>query len=272
MARILILLITVVSLLGCNDEGPTFIEPKEPLEVTANYGDGGRNVRPETPDIPRTFTGDADPFIMPRYPTTHVCMSLDGRVSVSSLSPYWNSCYRAPLDFLEAMMYSITRDVARFWNSSLVSCDCSEQTSPHSACHANAYVSSAAPGFIWYDDFLIELVSEGRSLVPVAFVLAHEAGHHMQYRHGLTYASTLQAELAADCFAGYFLGYLGCTGQIDGVDAASAITQICEAGDAEGTPWWDDNAHGSCADRVFSAFSGITGYGLRVPPKIMCAR
>ena len=169
---------------------------------------------------------------------------------------------------VEATVESILRNLSVFWNSSFVPCDCSD-IDPR--CRMNAFASSEAPGFIWYDDALVNLMSEGESLVPVAYLMAHEAAHHIQFQHGYNFAFPIEAELSADCMAGYFLGYLACTGQVDGVDVEASLSAVCSIGDLPNTPWWSESAHGTCEARTIMTLAGISGYALRVPPRDWCS-
>ena len=150
-----------------------------------------------------------------------------------------------------------------------VPCDCSDIDTD---CRMNAFASSEAPGFIWYDDELINAMTRGESLIPVAYLMAHEAAHHIQFEHNMRYTASLHAELSADCMAGYFLGFLTCTGQVDGIDVDASMTEICAAGDLPGTPWWDENAHGTCGQRAAAVLDGVSGYALRIRPKEWCTR
>lgn len=262
------ILTVLVALAGCGeDEGPQFMEPSVPKVPTANYAGLSEEQADFLPDRTAHVSPARGGFTIPTTPISQTCSILDGRVTTPSFSSYWDSCYEAPMWTIEATVEGILRDVGVFWNSSFVPCDCSD-IDPD--CQQNAFASSAAPGFIWYDDLLIELLAESDSLVPVAYVMAHEAAHHIQYAHGYRFSHTIEAELSADCMAGYFFGYLSCTGQIDGIDVSASLGQICAAGDLPGTPWWDDDAHGSCLDRMTAAMSGVSGYALRIPPKDWC--
>lgn len=265
LASIVVLLIAT----ACdNNDGPQFIEPSSrnvPTADTSSLSD------PQTdflPDAKAHATPSRGEFTMPMMPISQTCSILNGRVTVPSFSSYWGSCYQAPLWIVEATVEGILRDLGVFWESSFVPCDCSD-IDPN--CHMNAFASSAAPGFIWYDDALVNAMSGGgESLVPVAYLMAHEAAHHVQFAHGYRFSHTIEAELSADCMAGYFLGYLSCTGQVDGIDVETSMNEICNVGDLPGTPWWDEDAHGTCELRVGATIAGVTGYALRVPPRDWC--
>lgn len=250
-----------------NNDGPQFSEPEKGKVPTADYSPLSEPQAEFLPDARSHTTPLRGEFTIPTTPISQTCSILDGRVTTPSFSSYWNSCREAPIWVVEATVEGILRDLGVFWNSYFVPCDCSDIDTD---CQMNAFASSAAPGFIWYDDALINAMSGGDSLIPVAYLMAHEAAHHVQFAHGYRFSHTIEAELSADCMAGYFFGYLSCTGQVDGIDVEASMNEICYAGDLPGTPWWDENAHGSCIERVGATISGVTGYALRVPPKDWC--
>ena len=261
MFRFMIVVGVLCVLIGCNDDSPQFIDPPSETVAVTDYDD-------MPPLAERANVSSVRDFFSPRFPVSQTCQILDGRVATSVSSAYWRSCREAPLPITEATVESILRDLGLFWNSSFVPCECRDM--PGMDCNWNAFVLRNGPGFIWYDAFLVYSLSEGESLVPVAYLMAHEAAHHIQWKYGYQYAFTIDRELGADCMAGYFLGYLSCTGQVDGVDVRASLDAICDAGDLPGTPWWDDNAHGTCRERIDETLAGISGYALRVPPKSWC--
>lgn len=266
---ILALLVVALVTLGCDeDDGPHFVEPPAGKVPTADYRIDD-TPRDGLPEAIRTHTAASrGGFTLPTTPISQACSILDGGVRTPTFSSYWNSCREAPLWTIEATVEGILRDLSVFWNSDFVPCDCSD-IDPQ--CRLNAFASRLAPGFIWYDDALVNLMSEGESLIPVAYLMAHEAAHHIQFQHGYRFSLPIVAELSADCMAGYFLGYLACTGQVDGVDVEASMTAICEGGDLPSTPWWSENAHGTCEARVIMTISGVSGYALRVPPRDWCS-
>lgn len=277
MLKAVALLVGLVLVTGCdNGEGPQFIDPlpREPSGVDYVTGEvaeadpGSGDVIFGEEGVTRTYGHHATGrFFLPALPTTQACSILDGGIVADIDGPAMSQCRPAPIAIVQATVFSIARDLGHFWYSFFAPCDCSDIRSD---CQMNAFASSASPGFIWYDDFLINQMTNGDSLVPLAYLMAHEAAHHVQFAHNLTYMNSISAELSADCMAGYFLGYLACTGQVDGIDIDSSLGEICAAGDLPGTPWWDENAHGTCTQRVTAALDGIAGYALRVPPKEWC--
>ena len=267
MLRIVFVIGLLGILMGCDDDGPYFVDP-DPGEVpTADYRAPSPDNSGLPPDVKAHGLSSRGSFVLPTLPTTQVCSTLNGGVVAPQHSIYWGSCKEAPVWIVESTVESILRDLGVFWSSIFVPCDCSD-IDPD--CSMNAFASSSAPGFIWYDDALVNAMTFGESLIPVAYLMAHEAAHHIQFEHGHRHRTNKSMELGADCMAGYFLGFLTCTGQVDGIDVNAALNEICLAGDLPGTPWWDENAHGSCAERVAAALFGISGYALRIEPRIMC--
>ena len=163
---ILVLLAMAVATLGCGeDDGPHFVEPPAGKVPTADYGVGDSELDGLLGDDVRTFAHTSKGgFTLPTTPISQACSILDGGVITSAFSSYWNACLEAPLWTIEATVESILRNLSVFWNSSFVPCDCSD-IDPR--CRMNAFASSEAPGFIWYDDALVNLMSEGESLGPV---------------------------------------------------------------------------------------------------------
>ena len=273
VSRSVAIIVVLLLVAACdNNDGPQFVEPSASSPSALNYRTGEISPTSEGGSEGEvrsyTYTPTAT-FFLPQLPTTQVCSVLDGGVWASTESPAWDLCRYAPVRIIEATVFSITRDLGRFWNSQFIACDCSD-TDP--TCQNNAFVNSAYPGYIWYDDYLINSMTAWDSLVPVSYVMAHEAAHHIQFRHDISYPYPVNVELSADCMAGYFLGYLSCTGQVDGIDVDTAMNEICMVGDLPGTPWWDVNAHGTCQQRVTAALDGVAGYALRIPPKEWCTR
>lgn len=84
----------------------------------------------------------------------------------------------------------------------------------------------------------------------VITILAHEYGHAVQKYYGLkTFASTVQEELQADCFAGVYAQDAHQRGLLDETDLPEAQLQSYLSGD-RATHW---NSHGSPKQRL-SAF------------------
>lgn len=86
-------------------------------------------------------------------------------------------------------------------------------------------------------------------------VMAHEWGHAVQMQVGYFDEDlhTITTELMADCFAGAYTNYLLSESEIavlDDGDIDEALTSLYEMGDYEGTPWYDEDAHGTGEQRM----------------------
>ena len=97
-------------------------------------------------------------------------------------------------------------------------------------------------------------------------VIAHEWGHHVQRLLGLSTTRdpellggqyTIEHELQADCLSGVFGQDASARGIIRSRDITAALDVISIAGDARGTSWDDESAHGSAAQREQSFWLGF---------------
>lgn len=155
--------------------------------------------------------------------------------------------------------------VNEFWQSGVVACDCVGQ----SACANNA-ISLWQYGAVWYDPaVLYSWDVAGGSLLPSNFVLAHEFGHEIQGHAWGTRMPNINLELGADCFGGYFLGYLGCRGEADMASIMGVFLSTCRHNVS--LPWWDPRSHGTCEERVAATQRGIDAYFSRADPLVACA-
>jgi predicted metalloprotease len=87
----------------------------------------------------------------------------------------------------------------------------------------------------------------------LAYVVAHEWGHHLQNVLGILRKSKLksiQIELQADCLAGVWSYSTWARGLLEPGDILKAIRLARLVGDAPGIPNNDPNAHGSPSQRV----------------------
>lgn len=135
---------------------------------------------------------------------------------------------------------------------------------------------SVPDGYIYFDpSFLMALDSSAYSFAPSQMVLAHEFGHQIQFQYR-TYAggpagSTIFDELGADCYAGYFIGWLMCTRALSASDLQATFTSICSIATATPpTPWWAANAHGTCSERTTMFRRGIDAYVGGFAPLTAC--
>jgi uncharacterized protein len=102
-------------------------------------------------------------------------------------------------------------------------------------------------------------------------IIAHEWGHHIQNLLGLNVTRdpeldggyyTIELELQADCLAGMYGQDALARGLIRDRDVRAAARVTDSAGDASGTSWDDETAHGSGSQREESFWTGFDD-GLR---------
>lgn len=90
-------------------------------------------------------------------------------------------------------------------------------------------------------------------------VLSHEWGHHIQWQVDTGVATTLEAELQADCFAGAYLSHAQSIGLVSPEAVSMALSLTQGAGDV----WFflptDAPEHGNKAERALAFMSGMNG-------------
>ena len=87
----------------------------------------------------------------------------------------------------------------------------------------------------------------------LAYVVAHEWGHHLQDVLGIlrnSHLKSIQIELQADCLAGVWSHSTWARGLLQPGDIPEAIRLARLAGDTPGTPKNDPSAHGSPSQRA----------------------
>jgi predicted metalloprotease len=87
----------------------------------------------------------------------------------------------------------------------------------------------------------------------IAYIVAHEWGHHLQDVLGIlrnSHLKSIQIELQADCLAGVWSHSTWARGLLEPGDIPEAIKLAPLAGDARGTPKNDPQAHGSPRQRA----------------------
>jgi predicted metalloprotease len=87
----------------------------------------------------------------------------------------------------------------------------------------------------------------------IAYLVAHEWGHHLQDVLGIlrnSHLKSIQIELQADCLAGVWSHSTWARGLLQPGDIPEAIKLAHLAGDAPGTPKNDPQAHGSPQQRA----------------------
>ena len=88
---------------------------------------------------------------------------------------------------------------------------------------------------------------------PVAVIMAHEWGHHIQHLFGLSPArlsSEIRFELQADCLSGVFIGYANSRGWLEPGDLAEALATPLDAG---------SQGHGTGEQRLRAFLWGYNG-------------
>ncbi len=102
----------------------------------------------------------------------------------------------------------------------------------------------------------------------IAFVVAHEWAHHIQFELGVDPGVALDRvdspswyalEQQADCLAGAYTLNAEAIGWLDPGDVEEAIFVTNAAGDPIGTPFDDPFAHGTGEDRVDAFLDGYDG-------------
>jgi uncharacterized protein len=127
-----------------------------------------------------------------------------------------------------------------------------------------------APGdyVAWDEPGLFVPFYRDKGDMAVGFILAHEWGHLVQERLGLStqFKHTIEAELNADCLAGTWAGWLADKGYLDpkdapgkGGDIDSSLDAIFSVGDPPHVPWQDPDAHGTGEERADAYAAGYDG-------------
>lgn len=98
----------------------------------------------------------------------------------------------------------------------------------------------------------------------VAVIIAHEWGHSIQAQTTLMEDNkyTIDNELQADCFAGAYSQYANVKSVrvlLEDGDIEEGANAIFLVGDPEGTPWFDENAHGTGRQRLSAFTIGLDG-------------
>ncbi|ANZ38182.1 metalloprotease-like protein [Lentzea guizhouensis] len=127
----------------------------------------------------------------------------------------------------------------------------------------NAFYCPAADAIAWDRSSLLPVLQDRFGEAAVVVVLAHEVGHAVQNRMGITPEAerrepdkypTILTEAQADCFAGSFVRHVtdGDSEYLDiGTDALDkALGALITFRDPVGTSPEDEQAHGSAFDRV----------------------
>lgn len=152
----------------------------------------------------------------------------------------------------------VMKDLNYFWQSSAVACSC-QFDAP--TCQGNAMVLDNGYGYIYFDANLLDSTyfSTG-SRLPSDMVVAHEFGHNIQLALNLPASLNKFRELQADCLAGFYVGSRVKRQLVNQYDLVQAFGAACGFGDSASTPWWGQDAHGTCSERVAAVQAGIQGF------------
>ncbi|MGM1063497.1 neutral zinc metallopeptidase [Saccharothrix sp. Mg75] len=182
--------------------------------------------------------------------------------AVTDVDTFWREAFPAafgePWQPLEGGIYSVdTSDPAA------KPPPCTEKASD---VEGNAFYCPSADAIAWDRAALLPVLKEQFGDAAVVIVLAHEMGHAVQNRMGITPEAerrdpekypTILTEAMADCFAGAFVKWVN-DGRSEHLDIGSdtldsALGALITFRDPVGTSPDDQSAHGNAFDRV-SAF------------------
>ncbi|CCH34516.1 neutral zinc metallopeptidase [Actinosynnema sp. NPDC047251] len=185
-----------------------------------------------------------------------------GATAITDVDKYWEQAYPATFGEkwrpIEGGVYSVdTADPAA------KPPPCTEKASD---VEGNAFYCPSADAIAWDRAALLPVLRDGYGDAAVVIVLAHEMGHAVQRRMGITPEAerknpekypTILTEAMADCFAGSFIRWVndGKSEHLDiGTDTLdAALGALISFRDPVGTSPNDKSAHGNAFDRV-SAF------------------
>lgn len=126
----------------------------------------------------------------------------------------------------------------------------------------NAFYCPSEDVVAWDDTDLVPRLRKDYDDLAVGVVMAHEWGHAIQARAGLT-GATVTMEHQADCFAGAWVGRIsnseGSSFKVTARSVDSALAGFLELADTPGTSASDPTAHGSAFDRVNGFVDGVEG-------------
>lgn len=126
----------------------------------------------------------------------------------------------------------------------------------------NAFYCPSEDVVAWDDTGLVPKLRKEYDDLAVAVVMAHEWGHAVQARAGLT-GATVTMEHQADCFAGAWVGHIsnteGSSFKVTARSIDNALAGFLELADTPGTAATDATAHGSAFDRVNGFVDGVEG-------------
>ncbi|WP_158843348.1 neutral zinc metallopeptidase [Saccharothrix deserti] len=182
--------------------------------------------------------------------------------AITDIDTFWQDAFQDTFDKawqpLEGGIYSVdTADPAA------KPPPCTEKASD---VEGNAFYCPSADAIAWDRAALLPVLKDRFGDAAVVIVLAHEVGHAVQNRMGITPEAerrepgrfpTILTEAMADCFAGTFLKWVN-DGKSQHLNISSdtldsALGALIQFRDPVGTSQSDRSAHGNAFDRV-SAF------------------
>jgi predicted metalloprotease len=174
------------------------------------------------------------------------------------------------------------RDVERFWSTAFPSLSDGDRfepvrggyhpytrTDPPPACgqeageyQPNAFYCPVGDFIAWDAETLIPQLGEEFGPLLVAVVMAHEYGHAIQNRLGVTGQPTVVLEQQADCYAGAWVGdaLAGRSPAFRDITTAqldNTVGGLLLLRDQPGTPALSPQAHGNAFDRIRAYQEGV---------------
>ncbi len=178
-------------------------------------------------------------------------------------------------DTIETLVDATAQDLDQFWQrnfdesnlpysgpSRIVGYTQPIRTACGRAVPDNAFYCPGSNNLYYDSDFLMQQLIDNGDFAP-AVIIAHEWGHLVQTDLGILDQDypTRYIELQADCFAGAWAKHAqddqDALIRLEEGDIEEGITAIFKAGDPEGTPWFDPQAHGSSQERADSFQLGL---------------
>jgi hypothetical protein len=141
--------------------------------------------------------------------------------------------------------------------------DCGgEPAGPENAAYCRIPAESEHGIIAWDETGLLKPMYDELGDGSTAFIIGHEYAHLVQDRLGLIaeFPLTVEKELNADCWTGGLWGSFQEVGiQFTAADIDSIFAGISVVGDAPGTPWQDEHAHGNAQERQAAFTDGFNG-------------
>lgn len=134
-------------------------------------------------------------------------------------------------------------------------------------------VYCAPEDFVAWDEpnFMLPYYAEVGDMAT-AVILAHEFGHGVQARLGMSneFDLTIESELQADCFAGAWAGWADQQGLLGRQSVDQAVATMASLADPAGVDFTDPQSHGTAEERLdafgYGADNGATACALDLGP------